>query len=224
MRMVMVGASDLAVHTARILLEEGHEVVVIENDRAKIDALSDELACSFLQGDGSDPAIIDEVGPPDVDVLFCLTDNDQVNILASLIGKSRGCRRAVTLIMDSDYHSVCGELGLEDVITPSWTVGRYLADLAVGRDVMELSTMVRGRARFFSFVVEEVAGTRIEELELPSNSRAVYYYRDDKFRLAEPETRLKKGDELVIVTDSDDLVKLRERWEPQATVGGEEPA
>jgi trk system potassium uptake protein TrkA len=219
----MVGASDLAVETAGILLDQDHEVIIIESDRARIDALEEEMACSFLHGDGSDPDIMDEVAPQKVDVLFCLTDNDQVNILASLIGKSRGCQRAVTLIVDDSYLSICGELGLEDVIVPDRTVGRYLADLAVGRDVLELSTMVKGEARFFSFVIEEDAGSRIEDLNLPAHSRAVYYYRGEEFNLAEADTRLKKGDELIIVTDRAGLEELRNRWEPQATVGAAEP-
>jgi trk system potassium uptake protein TrkA len=223
MRVVIVGASDLAVETARILLDEGHEVIVIEQNSERIEALDDELACSFLHGDGSDPHIMDEVAPQDVDILFCLTDNDQVNILTSLIGKSRGCHRAVTLIVDSSYLPICGELGLEDVIVPDRTVGRYLADLAVGRDVMELSTMVKGVARFFSFIVEEEAGQRVKDLDLPARSRAVYYYRGEEFELADPDTKLEKGDELIIVTDAEGLTALRERWQPQATVGGTEP-
>jgi trk system potassium uptake protein TrkA len=219
----MVGASDLSVETARILLEEGHEVIIIEQNPERIDALDEDLACSFLHGDGTDPNIMDEVAPRDVDVLFCLTDNDQVNVLTSLIGKSRGCHRAVTLIVDSSYLPICGELGLEDVIVPDRTVGRYLADLAMGRDVMELSTMVKGEARFFSFIVEEDAGTRVEDLDLPRRSSAVYYYRGEDFDLTTPDTKLKKGDELIIVTDAEGLSQLRDRWAPQATVGGAEP-
>ncbi|HAF56227.1 MAG TPA: potassium transporter, partial [Thauera sp.] len=55
MRAVFVGAGALSVTTARRLLERGHEVVVIDRDKARIEALSAELDCGFLHGDGSTP-------------------------------------------------------------------------------------------------------------------------------------------------------------------------
>ena len=86
MRVVFVGASSLAVVTAKLMRERGDEVVIIEHDKDHIDALPEELDCGFLHGDGSEPAILREADPNGTDVLFALTDNDQANILASLVG------------------------------------------------------------------------------------------------------------------------------------------
>jgi trk system potassium uptake protein TrkA len=76
--------------------------------------------------------------------------------------------------------------------------------------------MIKGEARFFSFTVEEDAGTRIGALDLPDEARAVCYYREERFHLAEDDHRLEKGDELVVLTHSRNLKDLRERWKPQA--------
>ena len=70
--------------TARTLVKRGHEIVIIERDKGHIDALSEELDCGYIHGDGSKPAILREADPAQTDFLFCLTDNDQSNILASL--------------------------------------------------------------------------------------------------------------------------------------------
>ena len=82
MRVVLVGASSVAIATARILLGRHHEVVIVEREKAKIDSLAGSLDCGFLNGDGSRPAILKEAGPAQTDVLICLTNHDQDNILA----------------------------------------------------------------------------------------------------------------------------------------------
>jgi len=216
MRIVFVGAGTLTVRTARLLLERGHEVVIIEKDRDRIQELSDELACGYLHGDGSKPAILREAAPEETDVLFCLTDDDRVNIIASVVGKTLGFKRVTTKILDSEFRTVCHELGLSHIIVPSETISRYLADLVRGRDILELSTMIRGEARFFSFMVgDREAGTTIGDLKLPESARVICYYRGGSFHLAEFDRALKKDDEVVILTHSRHLQELHERWESQ---------
>jgi trk/ktr system potassium uptake protein len=215
MRVAFVGASQLAVMTAKLLIGRGHEVVMIESDKAVIDTLSDELACAFLHGDGSRPHILREVGPEQTDVLFCLTANDQVNILAGLIGRSLGFKRVVPSIRDPELMSICGELGLDHTIIPDQTISRYLADMMVGVDVLELSTLIKGEARFFSFVARDQEAGPIADLKLPDQARVVCYYRGEEFNLTDEQTKLRKGDEVVILTHSKHLAALQERWQPR---------
>ncbi len=212
MRAVFVGAGSLAVMTVRLLLDRGHEAVMIERDKKRIDALSDELDCGFLHGDGSKPAVLREAVPSETDLLFCLTDNDQTNILASLVARSAGFPRVVTKIDDPEFEHLCLELGLEDVIIPSRTIGRYLADMFEGHDHMEVVATVKGDARVFSFVAGTDDQKAICDLDLPAKSRVMFMYRDNNFLLPEPDTQLRKNDEVVIVTHRKELDKLRERW------------
>ena len=214
MRAVFVGASTLAVTTARRLLGHGHEVVIIDTDRERIDALTSELDCGFLHGDGSKPALLREADPAGTDLLLCLTDNDQTNILSSLVGRSLGFQRVVTKIEDSEFEHLCLELGLENIIIPTRTIGRYLFDMFEGRDHMEIIALIKGEARAFSFVAREEDEKPISELGLPEGSRVMFFYRDDRFTLPEPDSVLQRGDEVMIVTQSRNLKQLRERWRP----------
>ncbi|NIP73320.1 MAG: TrkA family potassium uptake protein [Gammaproteobacteria bacterium] len=212
MRAVFVGAGSLTVMTVPILLRRGHETVIIERDRPRIEALSQELDCGFLHGDGSKPALLSEADPERTDVLFCLTGNDQSNILASLVGRSLGFKRVVTKIEDPEYEHICLELGLKDAIVPAATIGRYLADMFEGQDLLELSATIKEEARVFSFVARDEDAVAVSELNLPAQSRAMFLYRDGAFTLAEEDTRLKPGDEVVVITHSKNLPKLQERW------------
>lgn len=223
MRIAFAGAGKLAVMTARRLLESGHEVVMIEKDKSRIEELSEGLDCGFLHGDGSKPGVLREVGPEDTDFLFCLTGNDEANIIASLVGRSLGFSRVVAKIEDPELVHICTELGLEDTIVPTMTISRFLTDIVAGRDILELSSMIKGEARFFSFFAREEDELEIKELGLPDEARVICYYRDDKFMLPEEGTRLKKGDEVVILAHSNRLKALRERF-LAASVPGEKSA
>ena len=215
MKIVFVGAGDVAVTTAGILIDEGHDVVIIEADEEKIDELSEVLDCSFLHGDGTTPSILKEAGPKDTDVLYCLADTDQANLISSLVGRSLGFKRVITSIEDQQFVDVCVELGLEDVIIPSRTISRYLADILEGKDVVELSTFLKHEARFFAFTIGKDGPADIKGMELPDDTRVVLFYRDEKYFLPDESTRFKEKDEVVIITSSRHLTELKEKWIPQ---------
>ena len=212
MRAVFIGASRLTVMTTRLLLDRGHEVVIIERTRETIDELSGQLDCGFLHGDGSKPAILKEASPDEASLLFCLTSDDETNILASLVGRSLGFGRIVTKIEDPELEHICIELGLEDTIIPTRTISRYLSEMITGQDILELSGMVGEDTRFFAFLAREDDAGKIADLELPDRARVSYFYRDGKLHLPDGDTKLKKGDEVVVVCHRDALEELTDRW------------
>jgi trk system potassium uptake protein len=213
MRFVFIGSGTLAMLTGRMLVQRGHEVVIIERDRNLIDALQEELDVGFIHGDGTRPAILREADPEATDLLFCLTHDDQANIIASLVARSLGFARVVTKIEDPELEHVCVELGLADSMVPMHTVGRYLADMAEGQNIIEISDILRGEARIYSFRVSAEQAVPIADLRLPNTARTICVYRNgEDFLFAEPDTRLRPDDEVVILTRAGALKGLRERF------------
>ncbi|MDA3786416.1 MAG: TrkA family potassium uptake protein [Deltaproteobacteria bacterium] len=219
MRTVFVGAAKLSIETAKALIKKGHQVIIIETNKEKIDELSEEMDCSFLQGDGSQPNLLREVNPAECDFLFCLTNSDQANVIASLVGRSLGFKRIVTSIGDSQFEGICHELGLTDTIIPSRTIGRYLQGLVGGGENIELATVIKDEARFFTMIAKEEEAVAAKDLQLPRDAKVICYYRDGKFYHAEEETTFRKGDEIVILTHSKNMPALQERWRPKAEPG-----
>lgn len=221
MRIVFVGAGDLTVETATLLIDRKHEVVIIESDKDKIDNLSESLDCSFLHGDGSKPHILKEAGPEHADFLFCLTENDQYNIIAALVGRSLGYGHVIVQIHDDDYLKICQELKLEHTITPSKTIGRYLADIVSGVDILELSSLIKGEARCLMVKIDKQTKGSVEDLDLPDEARVICLYRDEEFQLADPETALRIDDEAIILTHSRHLADLTKRFHPESSESSE---
>lgn len=215
MRIAFIGTGIVSIETARALIKKGHEVVIIETDKAKIDELSEEMDCSFLHGDGSQPKHLREVNPGQTDFLFCLTSSDQINLIASLVGRSLGFKRVVTSIGDPQFEGICHELGLKDTINPSRTISRYLEDMVGGGENVELSTVIKDEARFFALIATEKDALAVKDLKLPAEAKVICYYRDGKFSHADGETTLRPGDEVVILTHSKSMPALQERWLPK---------
>jgi trk system potassium uptake protein TrkA len=212
MRVAFVGASRTTLRTAEFLIKRGHEIIIIESDSTKVDEFSENLDCSFLLGDGSKPEILKEVDPKHTDVLFCLTNDDKDNLIASLVGRSLGFKRVVTRIETPEFEPICRELGLQDIIVPSRTISHYLEDLIRGVDALELSSLMKDEARFFSFIVSEEDAVEVADLKLPENAKAIYLYRDNKFCMTDESTKLKVGDNVIILTQVNNLEQLKERW------------
>lgn len=212
MKIVFIGASSLAVATAELLLGAGHEVIIIENDKAVIDSMMAHIDCVFIHGNGSRPAILKEADPASIDVLFCLTKNDEANIIASLVARSLGINRVITRIEDHEFEHICVELGLNDTIIPTQTNARYLASVAAGRNILELSAVFRGNVRLFSFIADTDEEGLASDLPLPKHTRVIFCYRENVFLPVDADSKLLKGDEVVLVTTTDDFEKLHAKW------------
>ncbi|MFI9650853.1 NAD-binding protein [Guyparkeria halopsychrophila] len=229
MKAIFVGASSMAVMAAQRLLKRGHEVVIIEREKGKIDELSNEFDCGFLLGDGAKPSLLRETNPEESDVLYCLTGEDQTNIIASLVGRSLGFDKVVTKIQDPSYEHICIELGLDATIIPARTIGRHLADLFEGRDPSELSTIFRYDASTFSFVAKENHIGPVAELALPKASRVMCIYRNEQLIVPDEDEPIEVDDEVMIITHRKNLEALHEQLgvvvddqpeEPGAKPGG----
>lgn len=213
MRIVFVGASNLSVEAARSLLDDGHEVVIVDEDAERLGGLEEmDLDCGLVHGDGSRPAVLTELGPGNTDFLFCMSASDQDNILAALAGKRLGFGRVVAKIDDPDFSGLCSELGLEDVLIPSQETANAVADRVAGIESVDLAPLMKTGIRFFSFAARSSEEGTVEDLELPVGARVLAVTRDGEAELASGDTRIRERDKLYLVCSQDQVKELRKRF------------
>ncbi len=214
MKIVFSGAGPVTLITARTLAKKGHDVIIIEIDKEKIDRNSEDLDCSFVHGDAAKPAILSQINPKECDYLFCLTDSDQANIITALLGRTMGIKRVVPSIEDAELEHLCDELELEDTIIPVRTMSHQLDNMIQGLENVELSTLLKNDARLFSFIMDENETRDNGSLDLPDETQVIFYYRADRFHSFKEDDVFQKGDEIVLLTHSRNLPELQERWSP----------
>jgi len=213
MRAAFIGSNSLTLSTAELLLEDGHEVIIIERTRDRINELSDRLDAGFVQGDGTLPDVLRDAEPENTDVLFCLMESDQTNILAGLIGRSLGFSRVVPRVNDPQFQRIAAELGLEDTVMPNRAVAAHLKQLLSGGKSLELSSVLRGEAAIFSLTISDAEKGPLEELDLPERTRIVCLYRNEQFYLPGEVKATKAGDEVILITSHQQLSELEQRFE-----------
>src|SRR5215207_2459898 len=104
MRTVVIGAGEVGFNTARMLSQEGHDVVLVEQDEALVERAAEQLDALVIQGNGASPKLLKEAGIQRSDLLIAASSSDEVNIIACLAAKSQGVPRTVARIHNPDYY------------------------------------------------------------------------------------------------------------------------
>ncbi|MEL6644885.1 MAG: TrkA family potassium uptake protein [Pseudomonadota bacterium] len=204
MHVSILGASSFGVATARHLVEEGHDVVLIDANRDKLDGLSDGLDCAMVIGDGTLPSTLRDAFGDGSDALVALTNNDDVNILAAVVARSVGYTRVIPQIVRSEMMSVVKELSLDDVITPHESLARSIVSGLTQHSEVETDLALRRELRIVNHVVPDaLVGHALGDLDLPDSARAIAVAGADADVFAASDTRLSAGDHVLFVVHCD---------------------
>lgn len=210
MRIVIVGASRFGISTTVQLVEAGHEVVLVDRDRERLESLSNDLDCGFICGDGTLPSVQRDAFADHADALILLTNADDENVLAALVGRSIGFGRVIPQIVREELIAVCDELGLDDMITPHATVARSIVRTIESHDDPSLELRVHKNFDLMGYHVgERQVGKTIGELGLPSKARVVALTRGEEDRIVEEETELRDGDRLIVAVAPEAKARMR---------------
>ncbi len=215
MRIIVIGGSRLGVAVVNKLLDGGHDVVLVDRSRDRLDDISDRLDCGFIEGDGTLPQTLRDAYGDGADALMLMTNHDDVNILAAVVGRSIGFERVVLQIVQAQLLEICEELGFDDVFTPHTTVASSIVHSLENEERVwsQLGT-VEG-VNFASYDIRsDMVGKSLEDLDLPQNARAVGIMRSDGDAILDADVPMQEGDAVLIAAGDDAGEKLREIFAP----------
>ena len=202
-RIVVAGGGNIGLHVARTLetRQSRTRVKIIENNRERAVAAADELRRTVvLQGSALDQKLLLEADIQDADLMVALTNNDQVNILASAMAKRLGCKATLALINNPAFHDLTKTLGIGAHVNPrSATISRVLQHVRRGRiravhSVQDGAEIIEAEALETSPLI----GQPLRELELPAGMRLGAIYRDGEVIKPSGDMRIKPKDRVVI--------------------------
>ena len=177
-RVMLVGGGRVGLRLARGLVGRC-DVKILESDRKRCDYLAAELPPEMLvlQGDGADEALLQAEGVGEMDLFIAMTSDDEDNILASMLAKRMGVRRAITLINRRVYAEMLQGSTIDIAISPAQAViGELLMHVRRGA-VAAVHSLRRGSAEALEGVARgdaktsHLVGRRIEQLKLPAGAR-----------------------------------------------------
>ncbi|WP_415922112.1 potassium channel family protein [Tateyamaria sp. SN6-1] len=209
MRIVIVGGSKFGVATAEQMIEHGHDVVLIDKDRDRLEKLSEQLDCGLIEGDGSSPSVLREAFSDKEDLLIALTNASDDNILTALVARSVGFGRVIPQIISPELLEVCSELELNDTITPHATVARSLCraleeDTEVTEDLNLSGALRLKRVE----VPEALDGKTLRDLDTPQSARPVALIDGEDEMLADADATLRAGMHVLFVVERERVKAL----------------
>ncbi len=199
MRIIVIGGSRLGVAVVTQLLDSGHDVVLVDRSRERLDDISDRLDCGFIEGDGTLPQTLRDAYGDGANALMLMTNQDDVNILAAVVGRSIGFERIVLQIVQAQLLDVCEELGFDDVVTPHSTVASSIVHSIENEErVWSQLGIVEGVHFAVYPVPENLVGQTMKTLDLPTGARAVAISRENQTAILDPDEEIKQSDSILI--------------------------
>jgi trk system potassium uptake protein TrkA len=212
-RLVLCGGGNIGLFLAReIEAQKSVKLKVIESNKARAESIASQLQDTVvIQGDTLDMDILNEAKIGSAEAIIALTNDDEVNILASLLAKRAGCQRAITLVNNPAYENLIGSLGIDVVVNPrSTTVSSILQHVRRGR-IRGVHSLRDGAAE----VVEAVAiqtsalvGKPLRELNLPAGIMIGAVVRSDEVVIARGDHEIEAGDRLILFVRKDAVKKV----------------
>ncbi|KAF0113113.1 MAG: trk system potassium uptake protein TrkA [Rhodospirillaceae bacterium] len=172
-RVLIFGGGNIGLFLAQQLETEFPEVAVktIEIDKARAEFVAKTLSRTVvLNGDVLDPEILEEAGVAQAETAVAVTNDDETNILSSLLAKRYGCERAITLINKTTYNTLVSTLGVDVVVNPRGiTVSKILQHVRRGR-IQAVHSLHEGFGEMIEAVAMETSGlvgVPLKEIKLP---------------------------------------------------------
>ncbi|MCB2097409.1 MAG: Trk system potassium transporter TrkA [Parvularculaceae bacterium] len=207
-RVIIIGGGNIGLYIAAGLEKVGSmKIRLIERNRERAEAIAAELDRTVvLQGDGLDRALLREAGVEEAESVVAVTNNDQVNILASVVAKREGARRAMALINDQDYGAISEAVGIDRYVDPrATTISTILQHIRRGR-IKGLFSVSDGAAELIDAIALETSplvNKPLKDADLPEGVMIGAVYRDGKVAMPNSETVIKPGDRIVLMALKD---------------------
>jgi len=210
MRAIVIGAGNVGIMVVKRLIEWKDEVILIEKDKDIAEKLADELDCTVINGDGSDPETLKNAQVEEADVIIALTDNDQNNIIIGLMAKTFADIKSLIKITRPDFIPISRKLGFDNIITPSVTASVQASYLTRGLNILELINLVHRKAKFYHFSAgENLHNKKIVDLAFPKDALLFAIYRQKEFLIPKGDVEIHKDDELVFILKEAALEELK---------------
>jgi trk system potassium uptake protein TrkA len=214
MYIVVVGGGRVGYYLTKALLDEGHEVVIVEKQATICDAINDELGSVCVRGDGCEAAILADVGTDRADMLIAVTGEDEDNLVSCQLAKHKfKVPRTIARIVNPKNEVLFKKLGI-DVTVSSTDVILESIEAEVPTHLLTHLLTIRDRGLEIVEIKiptnSSTVGKAIKELKLPSGSvLSLIIRKGSRPIVPEAETVLQAGDQIIAVASSDSEEALR---------------
>lgn len=203
-RIMIAGGGNIGLRLAEAI-ENQYSVKIIEKNAERAETLSEQLHKSIvLHGSASDTELLYSENIDSVDVFIALTNDDEANIMSSLLAKKLGARKVITLISNPAYVDLVQGGEIDIAFSPQLiTIGSLLTHVRRG-DMAAVHSLRRGAAEALEIIAHgdsknsKVVGKQLADIDLPAGVRIGAIVRDGKVLIAHRGVVVQSDDHVVV--------------------------
>jgi trk system potassium uptake protein TrkA len=201
---MIVGGGNIGYRLAKAL-ERDYRIKLIEHGEQRAQFLSENLSKTVvLLGSATDKALLEEENIENTDVFCALTNDDEVNIMSSLLAKRLGARKVMTLINKAAYVDLVQGGMIDVALSPQQaTIGSLLTHVRRG-DVVNVHSLRRGAAEAIEAIAHgdsnssKVVGRKIREIKLPPGTTIGAIVRGEDVIMASSDVVVESNDHVIL--------------------------
>ena len=211
MKVVVAGGGSVGRFTAEQLVAAGHDVVLVENDRAVVRDYGKQEEAKGVQwflGDACDVEVLRAAGVPTADVVAAVTGDDEDNLVVSLLAKQEfGAPRVIARVNNPKNYWMFNEMWGVDVSvsTPHLITSLVQEAVSVGNFV-KLMDFKGGKAELAEVTLADgspACDKKLNDLKFPRSATVVAVVRDEIVLVPSSDTILRAGDEVMVLITED---------------------
>ena len=212
-RVIIIGGKQVGIWVAETLEKQGVNVKLIERDIRRCEKISDILSKTIVvHGDGTDQATLEEENVEGVDAFLALTNDDEDNIIASLLARRLGAKKVVALINRLNYLPMVQRLGINTSVSPRLgTVDRILQFVRKGH-VLSVTTFGVEEAEAIELIAAEgskYVGPKLCDVRFPREAIVGAIARPDgEVIVPRGNASIQAGDRVIFFTLESVVPKL----------------
>ena len=203
-RIIIAGGGNIGYRLAKAL-ERTYQIKILEHSADRARFLSENLDKTVvLLGSATDKALLEEENIENTDVFCALTNDDEVNVMSSLLAKRLGARKVMTLINKAAYVDLVQGGSIDVAISPQQaTIGSLLTHVRRG-DVVNVHSLRRGAAEAIEAIAHgdkissRVVGRAIKEIQLPPGTTIGAIVRGNEVIMATSEVVVESDDHVIL--------------------------
>lgn len=214
MYIIVVGGGRVGYYLIKALLDEGHEVLLVEKNASICETINDELGDVCFRGDGCEAATLAEIGTGRADMLIAVTGDDEDNLVACQVAKRKfNVPRTIARIRNPQNETLFKKLGIDVTVSSTNIILEHIEEEVPTHPLVHLLTLRERGLEIVEIKIPPEAktvGKSVKELSLPAESKLVLIIsKERKPRLATASTVLQGGDQIVALTTPESEEQLR---------------
>jgi|Deesub1362A_J573_1020465.scaffolds.fasta_scaffold00134_18 trk system potassium uptake protein TrkA len=203
-RIMLSGGGRIGYYVAKTMESRNVSVKVIEKSAERCKFLLNSLKKSIiLHGDGSDQSLLEEENIKDMDVFVAISNNEEVNIMSSLLAKRLGVKKVITIVNRTDYLPLADSLGIDAVLSPRLITASTILRYVRAGGIISLTTISEGKAEIMEAEARRgsvLIGKTLREVELPKRTLIGAIIRGKDVIIPSGDDRISVNDKLIIFT------------------------